>query len=133
MAHQLVTLDGNYLEGGGQIVRTALALSAITQLPFRVKQIRRGRTQSGLKQQHLTALQVLKAYCNADVEGDSLRSSELTFIPKQFKPKSRTIDIGTAGSITLLLQSLLLPLLFCKEKNNITYYWRYRYKMGNAG
>lgn len=112
----MIALDGNYLEGGGQIARTALALSAITQKPFEVRDIRKGRKQPGLKNQHLYCINALKDICSADVEGAELGSGSIKFTPKEIKAKNLTIDIGTAGSITLLLQSLLLPCFFL-DKN----------------
>ncbi len=116
----MLQIDGNYLEGGGQIVRTALALSALTGKPFHVTDIRKGRKDAGLKAQHLHAIKALQELCNASVEGASLGSPELTFIPKKFKPKNIEIDIGTAGSITLLLQALLPPLIFGPKKIKLT-------------
>ncbi len=112
----MIYLDGNYLEGGGQIARTALALSTLTKQPFEVKDIRKGRKQPGLKNQHLYCIKALQELCNADVEGAELGSDHLKFTPKDIKAKDLTIDIGTAGSITLLLQSLLLPCFFLDKK-----------------
>ena len=109
----MIELDGSYGEGGGQIVRTALALSAILGKPFHVTNIRQGRTDKhsgkvgGLKPQHLTCIKALEKLCNAETTGATLQSAELTFIPGQIKPQTVSIDIGTAGSISLLMQSLL--------------------------
>lgn len=114
---QIVELDGK--DGGGQIVRTALAYSALLNTPIKIRNIRQGRKQPGLKKQHLTAVSVLKDFCNAFVEGDELGSEELMFVPKNFKQKSIEIDMETAGSITLLMQSLLLPLVFSKKTTKL--------------
>lgn len=112
----MLSIDGSFLEGGGQIVRTALALSALTGKGFEVKDIRKGRKKSGLKPQHLHAIRALKGLCNAEVEGDALGSSYLKFVPKKFTPKSMMIDIKTAGSVTLLMQSLLPALVLSQKK-----------------
>ncbi len=105
----MIKIDGNHLEGGGQIVRTALALSAITGKPFEVNDIRKGRKDGGLKSQHLFGVKALKEMCDASVDGDFLGSEKLLFVPRKLKGKTLPVDIGTAGSVTLLLQSILLP------------------------
>ncbi len=112
----MLSINGSYLEGGGQIVRTALALSALTGREFEIKDIRKGRKKSGLKPQHLYAIKALKEFCNAEVEGDALGSSYLKFVPKKFAPKNMVIDIKTAGSVTLLMQSLLPALALSQKK-----------------
>jgi len=111
----MIRLDGSYGEGGGQIVRTALALSAVTDKTFTVDKIRVGRKISGLKAQHLMAVQALKELCNAEAEGAELGSTELLFRPGRYEAKRIKLDIGTAGSIPLLLQSLLLPAMLADK------------------
>ncbi|MBI4441537.1 RNA 3'-terminal phosphate cyclase [Candidatus Woesearchaeota archaeon] len=112
----MLTIDGNYLEGGGQIVRTALALSTLTGISFRCTNIRQGRKDAGLKAQHLTAIKALEDLCGATCEGAMLGSTDITFFPKPIKKYTLSIDIGTAGSISLLLQALLPSLLFADKR-----------------
>lgn len=112
----MIKIDGNYLEGGGQIVRTALAFSTITQKPFEVHEIRRGRKNPGLKPQHLYCIKALEQLCTAKAEGAEIESSAIRYTPGKIQGKTIKIDIGTAGSITLLLQSLLLPCFFADKK-----------------
>ena len=114
----MIEIDGNSEEGGGQILRTALALSVITKKPFRIFDIRKERKDSGLKKQHIEAINTLKKLCNAEVTGDSLGSMELTFDPGVYKPQNIDVDIETAGSITLLMQSLLIPAIRAKKKTS---------------
>lgn len=112
----MINIDGSHGEGGGQIIRTALALSTLTGKPFRVEKIRHSRPKPGLKMQHLTCISALKELCFAEVEGDFPGSVSFTYIPRKVVPRTIPVDIGTAGSITLLLQSLLLPCMFAEDK-----------------
>lgn len=112
----MLEINGSYGEGGGQIVRTCLALSALTRTPFQAFDIRKGRCNSGLKAQHLHAVKALEQLCSAKVEGNSLASEELAFVPESFQSKNLNIDVGTAGSISLLLQALLMPCCFAPDK-----------------
>ena len=102
-------------EGGGQILRTALALSMFTRQPFSMANIRAKRPNPGLRPQHLQCILAAKELSDAYVEGSEVGSKEILFVPKDCKAKSMTIDIGTAGSTILLLQSVLLPCLFAKR------------------
>ncbi len=112
----MIILDGSYGEGGGALTRTALALSALTNQEFKVTNIRAGRKDSGLKAQHLTAIKTLKEFCRAETSNIDIGSTELHFKPGKIKKGIYDIDIGTAGSITLLLQALILPSLFAPGK-----------------
>jgi RNA 3'-phosphate cyclase len=118
----MIQLDGSYLEGGGSIARIALALSTITQQPFSITNIRKNRPQPGLKNQHLFCIKALEKLCNANAEGASLGSTSLKYSPGKIEGKTIDIDIRTAGSITLFLQSLLPPSLFANKtaRFNIT-------------
>lgn len=107
----MVTLDGSTGEGGGQILRTALGLSLVTGTPFRIERIRAGRSKPGLLRQHLTAVQAATAVGSAAVEGDGLSSQSLTFTPSAVKPGDYKFAVGTAGSTTLVLQTILPALV----------------------
>ena len=108
----MLKIDGSYGEGGGQIIRTALALSTITGKSFEAINIRRGRDQPGLKAQHLHCIRALEELCSAKTEHSGLGSSTLKYVPGKIKNGTVKVDIGTAGSISLLLQAVLLPCLF---------------------
>jgi RNA 3'-terminal phosphate cyclase (ATP) len=108
----MLTIDGSMGEGGGQILRSALALSVITGTPFRIENIRANRKpKPGLRRQHLTAVRAAAQICGGAVEGDAVESSKLTFRPGKVVPGDYTFDIGSAGSTTLVLQTVLPPLL----------------------
>lgn len=108
----MLHIDGSQGEGGGQMVRTALALATLTGRPFRMVNIRANRPQAGLKAQHLMAIEALRAISLAQAAGVKQGARELEFHPGQVLPGEYFFDIGTAGSISLLLQALLPPLLF---------------------
>ena len=112
----MIELNGNYGEGGGQIVRTALALSTITQKPFEITDIRKGRSSPGLKNQHLYCIKALEEFCSAKTGYAELGSTRLRYLPGKIKSRTLSVDIGTAGSISLLLQSLLIPSIFADSK-----------------
>ncbi len=107
-------VDGATGEGGGQIFRMALALSALTGEEVRITNIRAGRSKSGLARQHLTAARAVASLCHGSVEGLSLGSSELIFRPGPLTGGSLDLDVGTAGSVTLVLQACILPASLAK-------------------
>ena len=117
---QLIHLDGSQGEGGGQILRTSLALSVCLQKPFKIEKIRANRRRPGLMRQHLTAVKAAARISNAHVEGDELNSQQLLFSPNEVQAGEYHFAIGTAGSATLVLQTILLPLLFAKGTSKVT-------------
>jgi len=107
----VLTIDGAMGEGGGQIIRTSLALSLVTGEPVEIRNIRAGRPRPGLRRQHLTAVTAAGRLSEAEVEGAQLGSRRLRFQPGRVKPGSYRFDVGTAGSTTLVLQTVLPALL----------------------
>jgi len=103
----VVEVDGSLGEGGGQILRTAAAFSTIFGRPVRVVRIRAGRGVPGLKRQHISALLVLARAAGGKVEGAREGSSEISFYPGENRTESLTLDMGTAASITLVLQAVV--------------------------
>jgi RNA 3'-terminal phosphate cyclase (ATP) len=116
----VVEIDGSFGEGGGQILRTSLSLSLITSTPFRMTNIRVKRTKPGLRRQHLTAVRAAARIGNAQVEGDAVNSSELVFRPGEVLGGEYEFDIGTAGSTTLVFQTVLPALLLCSDASTLT-------------
>jgi len=107
----MITIDGSQGEGGGQILRTSLALSLVTGRPFRIENIRAGRAKPGLLRQHLTAAHAAAQVGDAEIQGDVLGSKALTFEPRRIKTGSFHFAVGTAGSATLVLQTILPALI----------------------
>ncbi len=116
----MIEIDGSYGEGGGQIVRTATSLSAYTGKSVRIRNIRANRSNPGLRPQHVKGVEALADLCDADVSGAEVGSSSLVFHPDKLRYRDMEIDIGTAGSVTLLLQSLMPPLIKCDKELDIT-------------
>src|SRR5918995_2043987 len=98
----MLTIDGSYGEGGGQIIRTSLALSLVTGKPFRAEHVRANREKPGLRQQHLTAVNAAARIGQGKVEGEAVGATEFTFIPGVVKPGEYVFTVGTAGSATLV-------------------------------
>ncbi|MGD2080508.1 MAG: RNA 3'-terminal phosphate cyclase [Nitrospirota bacterium] len=108
----MLEVDGSFGEGGGQILRTSLSLSCLLGKPFRIYNIRRGRSRPGLMPAHITAVRAAAEVCGAEIEGASKGSPELVFRPGRVGSGDFSFDIGTAGSTSLVLQTLLPPLAF---------------------
>lgn len=117
---EMISIDGSAGEGGGQILRTAVSLSAVTDTPVHVKNIRAGRANSGIRPQHLHAIEAVRKLCEGRVDGLSVGSSELTFFPGKIVGGKMSINVGTAGSITLVLQALMVPAAFAEKEVNVT-------------
>jgi RNA 3'-terminal phosphate cyclase (ATP) len=107
----MVVLDGSMGEGGGQVLRTALAASLLTGEPFRILQIRARRARPGLGRQHLAAVQAAAEVGRAEVEGAHLGSLKLTFWPRGVRGGKFRWEVGSAGSASLVLQAVLVPLV----------------------
>lgn len=118
--NSLIEIDGSYGEGGGQILRTSLALSAILKKPFVIHHIRSKRKNPGLQAQHLKAIEAVAQITEAHTEGVRLGSQEVIFYPKKIIPKDYRFEIPTAGSLTLLLQAVLPPLCLAQTPSKIT-------------
>jgi RNA 3'-terminal phosphate cyclase (ATP) len=123
----MVTIDGSYGEGGGQVLRTALTSAVLTGRPTRIEHIRAGRRKPGLQPQHLTAVRAAAAVCGAHLEGDGLGSQALTFVPGgPPRPGQYAFDVteaarrGSAGSVGLVLQTVLLPLALARGESHLT-------------
>ncbi len=115
-----ITIDGSQGEGGGQILRSSVALSAITGKSLRVINIRAGRRKPGLMRQHLTSVQAAASVCNAELYGATSGASEITFLPQSVQSGSYHFRVGTAGSAMLVLQAVLPPLLTADGPSTVT-------------
>src|SRR3989344_5690304 len=118
---KMIKIQGDYLEGGGQILRTSIALSAITQKPCKIINIRKGRANPGLQAQHLEAVKAMTKFCNAETEGAELNSTELVFNPRELRHENLTVNIPTAGSVALVLQSIFIAMAHCDKKIEIEF------------
>ena len=113
-------INGGYGEGGGQIIRSAIALSCITKQPIHLENIRKNRKIPGLRSQHLTAIKILQKVANARVIGAEIGSTELKFTPGNIENLELVEDVGTAGSISLILQVLIPVVAISQKKLNLT-------------
>ncbi|RKY75371.1 RNA 3'-phosphate cyclase [candidate division KSB1 bacterium] len=116
----MVRIDGSQGEGGGQILRTALTLSMLTGVPFEIYNIRARRSNPGLMPQHLVSVRAAAHITSASVNGAEKGSMQLYFEPQHPKPGNYHFDIGTAGAISLVLQTIAYPLAFCRLSSQIT-------------
>jgi RNA 3'-terminal phosphate cyclase (ATP) len=105
-----IEIDGSHGEGGGQVLRTSLALSLITGKPFRLFNVRAGREKPGLQPQHLMSVKAAAIVGNAQMRGASIGSSDLSFEPGEVRAGTYRFDIGTAGATGLVLHTIYLPL-----------------------
>ena len=112
----MLEIDGSYSEGGGQILRTSVALSSVTGRPVHIINIRAKRCNPGLSAQHLTAIKALARISGASLSGAKLGSTEIEFFPGEFVGRRHEIDVGTAGAISLVLQTLTFPAVFCGKE-----------------
>jgi RNA 3'-terminal phosphate cyclase (ATP) len=117
---EMVSIDGSQGEGGGQILRSALALSLVTGRPFGITAIRAGRAKPGLLRQHLTAVGAAREISRAHVEGAEIGSRELRFRPGSVGPGEYRFAVGTAGSATLVLQTVLPALALSSGPSHLT-------------
>jgi RNA 3'-terminal phosphate cyclase (ATP) len=115
----MIQIDGSMGEGGGQVLRTALTLAALTGQAMRINHIRAGRSKPGLRAQHLTAVEAIAQVVGAETQGARLGSTALTFIPGPITPGSYRFDIGTAGSTSLVFQTVFLPLSQGNETSTV--------------
>src|SRR5437016_14011706 len=116
----MISIDGSEGEGGGQILRTSLALSLVRGQPFRMERIRARRQKPGLLRQHLTAVEAAKTVGCAEVEGAAMNSQTLEFRPGPVTPGNYRFAVGTAGSATLVLQTVLPSLLTASDRSTLT-------------
>ena len=117
---KFLEIDGSFGEGGGQIVRTAITLSCIMNQPIIIDNIRKNRKNPGLKPQHLTALKILKKICNGNFDQLKIGATSLKFIPSKVQSLNLNENVGTAGSISLIIQVLIPVIAICKKKLKLT-------------
>ncbi|CAI5776662.1 3' [Podarcis lilfordi] len=116
---QPVEIDGGIMEGGGQILRVTTALSCLCGTPLHVKNIRAGRSQPGLRPQHLSGLKMVRDICNGQMEGGEIGSTEVTFVPGKIQGGTHVADTKTAGSVCLLMQVAMPCVLFAASPSEL--------------
>jgi RNA 3'-terminal phosphate cyclase (ATP) len=116
----MIEIDGSHGEGGGQILRTCVSLSAVTGDPVRITKIREGRPNPGLKPQHVTGISAVAEICGAEVDGLYTGSKDIVFRPNQLTGGTFEFEVGTAGSISLVLATCLPPLVQAKARTRLT-------------
>lgn len=114
-----LVIDGGQGEGGGQILRTSLSLAVALGRPVRLHHLRRNRSRPGLRPQHLAAVRAAAAVSDAEVQGDAVGSTELLFSPRGLRPGHHEVDVGTAGSASLVIQTVLPPLMRAAEPSSL--------------
>lgn len=113
-------IDGSFGEGGGQILRSALALSCIIKKPIQIEKIRHNRKTPGLKPSHLTTIKILAKIFNAKVDGLHVGSTEIKFFPNETHDMSLRENVGTAGSISLILQAVIPAVSLARKRLNLS-------------
>ena len=116
----MITIDGSQGEGGGQVLRSSLTLSVMTGQPFEIYNIRSNRKKPGLQPQHLKCVEAAAVICKAEQKGAAIGSTRLIFSPGKVNPGNYQVDIGTAGSTSLVLQTIFLPLSFSNDESTVT-------------
>jgi RNA 3'-terminal phosphate cyclase (ATP) len=117
----MILIDGGKGEGGGQVLRTALSLSLLTGKPFRISNIRGARKKPGLLRQHLTCVNAAVQISAAGVAGAELGSMELEFKPGKVSGGNYEFNVSSAGSVMLVFQTVVLPLLFTGKSSYVTF------------
>ena len=112
----MISIDGSYGEAGGQILRTAIGLAAVTGKHVKIFNIRKGRPNPGLQAQHLAGIKAVAEICDGKLKGSELRSTEVEFVPGKIKSGNYKFDVGTAGAVTLVLQSLIIPAIHAEKE-----------------
>ena len=117
---EIIKIDGSFGEGGGQILRSALTLSAMVKRPFEMFNIRAGRRKPGLAPQHLQCVKAMASVCDGEVRGAGVGSLNLKFFPGKVSCGDYSFNIGTAGSVSLVMQTVFLPLSLCNGVSTVT-------------